>query len=251
MARMKSTNCVADMTSQDSVSSRPAPPPTPVVAVRGLRRTYKVGGSDVLALRGVDLDVADGQFLGIVGVSGSGKSTLLHLIGGLDSPDEGDVAVDGHSLCGMSKKEMALYRRKKIGFVFQSFYLVPNLTAVENVRLALTLQGIYGSERSRLADEAIERVGMTHRSGHKPGQLSGGEQQRITVARAIVSQPRLLLADEPTGNLDRATAKSLMDLVNEIRKADGTTIVMVTHDESLAETYCDRIIRMQDGRFVN
>ena len=220
------------------------------IVARGLRRTYNVGGSDVLALRGVDFEIEKSQFVGVVGVSGSGKSTLLHLLGGLDSPDEGEVIVEGQSLNTMSKYEMALYRRKTIGFVFQSFYLVPNLTATENVRLALTLQGVYGARRTQLADEAIERVGMGHRRDHQPSQLSGGEQQRITVARAIVNRPSLLLADEPTGNLDQATAASLMELINEIREEDGMTIVMVTHDESLVKKNCDRIVRMRDGTFV-
>lgn len=220
------------------------------ISVRNLKRTYQIGGSDVLAVRGVNLDVSEGSFVGIVGVSGSGKSTLLHMIGGLDSPNAGEVMVANQSLRQLSAYEMACYRRKTIGFVFQSFYLVPNISAIENVRLALTLQGVYGSERERLADEAIERVGMSHRKEHKPTQLSGGEQQRITVARAIVNRPRLLLADEPTGNLDRKTAIALIELLNDIRQQDNMTILMVTHDEPLAALYCDEVIRMQDGRFV-
>lgn len=220
------------------------------ISVQSLRRTYQVGGSNVYALRGVDLEVKHSQFVGIVGVSGSGKSTLLHLVGGLDSPDEGSVVVAGQSLSEMTPYELTLYRRKTTGFVFQSFYLVPNLTAIENIRLALTLQGIYGNARTRLADEAIERVGLGHRAKHKPSQLSGGEQQRVTVARAIVNKPRLLLADEPTGNLDKSTADSLMRLIDEIRIESQMTILMVTHDETLADTYCDRVIRMEDGRFA-
>ena len=222
-----------------------------VISVRNLKRTYQVGGSDVLALRGVDLALDERQFLGIVGVSGSGKSTLLHLIGGLDSPDEGDIIVAGQHLNQLTPFKMSLYRRQTIGFVFQSFYLVPNLTAIENIRLALTLQGVYGDERLKLADAAIERVGMSHRKDHNPSQLSGGEQQRITVARAIVNRPSVLLADEPTGNLDRATAKSLLQLLTRIRDEDGTTILIVTHDESLAEEFCDRVVRMQDGKFIS
>lgn len=221
-----------------------------VVSVRNLNRTYQVGGSDVFALRGVDLSVNEGQFLGIVGVSGSGKSTLLHLIGGLDSPDEGDIVVADQHLNRLDHFQMSLYRRQTIGFVFQSFYLVPNLSAIENIRLALTLQGIYGELRMELADKAIQRVGMTHRMNHKPAQLSGGEQQRITVARAIVNKPRVLLADEPTGNLDRATARSLLKLLSQIREEDEMTILMVTHDESLAEEFCDDVVRMQDGKFL-
>ena len=221
------------------------------IAVRGLHRTYRVGGEDVYALRGVDLDIGVGEFLGVIGVSGSGKSTLLHLIGGLDSPTEGQICVAGKNLTELSEYERSVYRRTTTGFVFQSFYLVPNLTAEQNVQLALTMQGVYGDERTRLARQAIERVGLAHRAKHIPAQLSGGEQQRITVARAIANQPRVLLADEPTGNLDRRTATSLVELLDGIRKEVGMTILMVTHDESLAESWCDRIIQMQDGQFVS
>ena len=203
-----------------------------------------------MALRGVDISIPRGEFVGIVGVSGSGKSTLMHLIGGLDSPDDGEIHVAGNSLARMSTYELALYRRSTIGFVFQAFYLVPNLTAEQNVELTLTLQGVYGKERTERARQAIERVGLSHRADHKPSQLSGGEQQRITVARAIVNQPRVLLADEPTGNLDRATARSLLKLIDDVRRDSEMTVLMVTHDESLAGEFCDCLLRMQDGRFL-
>ncbi len=224
--------------------------PNAEIRIRGLKRHYSVGGSEVLALRGVDLNVYAGEFVGIVGVSGSGKSTLLHLTGGLDSPDEGEITVADQDLASMTSYQQSLYRRKTIGFVFQAFHLVPNLTAEQNVELTLTLQGVYGKDRTDRAAKAIERVGLAHRAKHKPGQLSGGEQQRITVARAIVNQPRVLLADEPTGNLDHATARSLMCLIDEIRHESNMTVLMVTHDESLAREYCDRLVRMQDGRFM-
>jgi len=221
------------------------------IVTRDLRRVYQIGGSDVHALRGVNMEVSAGEFVGIVGVSGSGKSTLLHLIGGLDSPTGGSICVAGHDLGEMDAYQRALYRRATVGFVFQSFYLVPNLTAEENIRLTLTFQGTYGAERRRLAREAVARVGLAHRAGHKPGQLSGGEQQRMTIARAIVHRPRVLLADEPTGNLDRKTATTLMDLINDIRQDTGMTVLMVTHDEALATQYGDRIIRMRDGELVD
>lgn len=221
-----------------------------MICVRDLHRKYRIGETELHALRGVNLDVAPGEFVGIVGVSGSGKSTLLHAVGGLDSPDGGEVVVAGQKLVELSEYEKSLFRRASTGFVFQSFYLVPNLTAEQNVRLALTLQGIYGKERIRLAALAIDRVGMSHRARHKPTQLSGGEQQRITVARAIANQPKVLLADEPTGNLDQATATSLLELLNAIRKETGMTILMVTHDELMANTWCDRVVRMRDGEFV-
>lgn len=220
------------------------------IHVRDLKRSYRVGGTDVVALRGINLDVKSGEFVGIIGVSGSGKSTLLHLIGGLDTPESGEIVVAEQSLSAMTSYQQALYRRQTIGFVFQAFHLVPNLTAEQNVQLTLTLQGVYGQERLDRSRAAIERVGLSGRAKHKPGQLSGGEQQRITVARAIVNRPRVLLADEPTGNLDRANAELLMNLIDDIRKQLGTTVLMVTHDEVLAGRYCDRLIRMQDGQFL-
>ncbi len=224
---------------------------SPEIDVQGLSRTYEVGGQKVLALRGVDLTVQRGEFVGVVGVSGSGKSTLLHLIGGLDSPDIGEITVAGRDLRKLNAFQKSLYRRQATGFVFQSFYLVPNLTALQNVRLALTLQGVYGRDRERRAMDAIERVGMSHRANHHPGQLSGGEQQRITVARAIANRPRVLLADEPTGNLDQSTARSLMQLLDEIRRESEMTILMVTHDEPLARDFCDRLLRMSDGSLAD
>lgn len=224
---------------------------SPEIDVHGLTRTYQVGGQTVSAVRGVDLAVQRGEFVGVVGVSGSGKSTLLHLIGGLDSPDIGHIKVAGHDLGRLSAFQKSLYRRQATGFVFQSFYLVPNLTALQNVRLALTLQGVYGRDRERLAIDAIDRVGMSHRAHHHPGQLSGGEQQRITVARAIANRPRVLLADEPTGNLDQATARSLLQLIDEIRHESEMTILMVTHDEPLAREFCDRLLRMCDGKLID
>ena len=199
---MKPTRSTIDQSGQGPNSAD-----TAEIEVWNLQRTYRVGTTEVQALRGVDLRVEPGEFVGVVGVSGSGKSTLLHLLGSLDSPDDGEIRVAGQDLRKLTANQKSLYRRQTIGFVFQSFYLVPNLTAVQNVRLALTLQGIYGKERTRLAAQAIGRVGMAHRANHKQSQLSGGEQQRITIARAIVNRPRLLLADEPTGNLDQATGQ--------------------------------------------
>jgi putative ABC transport system ATP-binding protein len=222
--------------------------PECAIQVRDLSRDYQVGGADVHALRGVDLDVDAGEFLGLVGVSGSGKSTLLHLIGGLDTPTSGVVLVAGRQLSGMNSRQRSLYRRTIIGFIFQSFYLVPTLSAEANICLALTLQGTYGARREELAGAALERVGLSDRRDHRPGQLSVGQQQRVAVARAIVHQPQVLLADEPTANLDRATATQLMDLLAEVNRDLGATIVMVTHDDDLARRYCSRIVRMADGR---
>lgn len=223
----------------------------PIVRVRGLTRTYQVGESSVHALRGVDLDVAAGELLGVVGVSGSGKSTLLHLIGGLDAPTAGEVTVAGQPLAAMSRKARSLYRRATVGFVFQSFYLIPTLTARGNLKMALTLQGVYGRRREDLAAAALERVGLADRADHRPGQLSVGQQQRVAVARALLHKPPLLLADEPTANLDRATATSLMDMLASCRRDLGTTVVMVTHDQALAERYCTRTVAMADGQLID
>jgi putative ABC transport system ATP-binding protein len=223
----------------------------PEIAVRNLCRDYEVGGAQVHALRGIDLEVQSGEFVAVVGVSGSGKSTLLHLIGGLDTPTAGEVVVSGRDLNGLSSKQRALFRRQAVGFVFQSFYLVPHLTAEGNLRLALTFQGTFGERRNRLAVEALERVGLAERIRHRPGQLSAGEQQRVAVARAIVHQPRVLLADEPTGNLDHATAFRLLELLRQIQAESGMTIVMVTHDEELVSGFCDRRVRLRDGVIID
>ena len=220
------------------------------ISARGLARTYEVGGSQIQALRGVDLDIERGDFVGLVGVSGSGKSTLLHLVGGLDTPTAGCVAVAGRSLAQLSRRQRSYFRREVVGFVFQSFYLVPTLTAEANIRLALTLQGVYGKRRESLAAAALDRVGLADRRGHRPGELSVGQQQRVAVARAVVHEPRVLLADEPTANLDRATAGQLMELFAHINAELGTTIVMVTHDHELAQRYCRRTIAMADGRLA-
>jgi putative ABC transport system ATP-binding protein len=222
-----------------------------LIVVAELARTYRVGSTEIPALRGLDLEVNSGEFLGVVGVSGSGKSTLLHLLGGLDSPDRGSIQVAGRDLLRMSPHERTLYRRQMVGFVFQSFYLVPNLTAEQNVRLAVTFQGTYGPERSRKVADALHRVGLSDRARHKPSQLSGGEQQRVSFARAMVHQPHILLADEPTGNLDHATAKRLLDLIDSIRQDAGMTVVMVTHDEDLVAPYCTQVIRLRDGRRID
>lgn len=218
---------------------------------RALVREHRLGPELVHALAGVDLEVRRGEFLAVLGVSGSGKSTLLHLLGGLDTPTSGTVLVDGRDLAGMSAYERTLYRRTVVGFVFQSYYLVPSFTAEENVAVALTFQGAFGPERRRLAAEAIRRVGLEHRANHRPSQLSGGEQQRVAIARAIVHQPSLLLADEPTGNLDRTTAAEVAGLLNEIHRESGTTVIMVTHDQEMAVRVADRIVRLRDGRLVN
>lgn len=222
----------------------------PFIVTRSLVREHRVGPATVRALDGVDLEARRGEFLAVLGVSGSGKSTLLHLLGGLDTPTAGSVIVAGRDLAAMSPYERALYRRTGVGFVFQSYYLVPSLTAEENVALALTFQGVFGREARRRAGEALGRVGLGHRVTHRPSQLSGGEQQRVAIARAIVHDPPLLLADEPTGNLDRVTAAGVTELLNDIHRELGTTIVIVTHDDELASGAAHRVVRLRDGRVL-
>ena len=221
-----------------------------IVETRGLCREYRVGPAVVHALSELDLEVQRGEFLAVLGVSGSGKSTLLHLLGGLDTPSAGSVLVDGRDLATLTSYERTVHRRTKVGFVFQSYYLVPSLTAAENIALALTFQGTFGDERRRRAAEALERVGLTGRARHRPSQLSGGEQQRVALARAIVHSPPLLLADEPTGNLDRATASEVVELMRHVHDELGTTVVMVTHDEEMAAQVADRMVHLRDGRLV-
>jgi putative ABC transport system ATP-binding protein len=228
----------------------PAAEHAPFVEARGLVREYRVGPSVVRALDKIDLQVRRGEFLAILGVSGSGKSTLLHLLGGLDTPTAGSVLVDGRDLAGLSPYQRAIYRRTMVGLVFQAYYLVPSLTARENLALALTFQGTFGAQRARLADEAIGRVGLEHRAGHRPDQLSGGEQQRVAIARAIVHRPPLLLADEPTGNLDRATAGEVISLLDKVHRELGATVVVVTHDEEMVSAVADRMVRLRDGRLL-
>jgi ABC-type lipoprotein export system ATPase subunit len=199
-------------------------------------------------LDGVDLDVRRGEFLALVGISGSGKSTLLHIIGGLDTPTTGSVRVNGRELGSLTSFERSVYRRSSVGFVFQSFHLVPSMTAEANIAVALTFQGTYGAERRQRARDALVRVGLEKRLTHRPGQLSGGEQQRVAVARAIVHRPPLLLADEPTGNLDRRTATEILNLIRSINRDEGTTVIVVTHDEETAGRIADRVVRLRDGR---
>jgi len=222
----------------------------PFIETRGLTREYRVGPSIVRALGEVSLNVRRGEFLAVLGVSGSGKSTLLHLLGGLDTPTAGSVLIAGRDLATFTSYERTVYRRTVVGFVFQSYYLVPSLTAEENVALALTFQGTFGREGRRRADEAIRRVGLERRARHRPSQLSGGEQQRVALARAIVHTPPLLLADEPTGNLDRATAQEVISLVQQIHRDLGTTVVMVTHDLEMASRVADRVVHLRDGHLV-
>jgi len=217
------------------------------VVVRDVWKIYEMGGTRVEALRGVSFAVGEGEFLGVVGPSGSGKSTLLHIIGGLDRPTEGEVVVGGVRVGELSDDEMSEYRNRVVGFVFQMFYLIPRFTALENVEIPLVARGVPREERRERALEALEMVGLGDRAFHKPSQLSGGEQQRVAIARAIVGRPKLLLADEPTGNLDSDSARSVMEVFKKLNREHGLTIILVTHNLELV-WYCDRVVRLADGR---
>jgi putative ABC transport system ATP-binding protein len=212
-------------------------------------REYRLGGETVEALRGVDLTIEPGEFVALLGRSGSGKSTLLNLLGGLDRPSRGSIRVGGVELAEMSKRELSLYRRSSVGFIFQSFNLVTSLRAWENVALPLVFQGVGRFERRKRAHAILERVGLEKRANHVPSELSGGEQQRVAIARALINAPKMLLCDEPTGNLDTATSAQILGLLNESHRG-GTTLVMVTHDASLAQTHAQRTLRMADGQFT-
>lgn len=218
---------------------------TPRIELSHLTRRLPSGGRQLTILDDVDLAIPAGEFTAVLGPSGSGKSTLLALMAGLDRPTAGTVQIDGTAIHEMSEDELALLRRKKIGFVFQSFQLLANLTARENVLLPIELAGL--PEAGRRVDEGLAAVSLADRGHHYPSQLSGGEQQRIALARAFASQPPILLADEPTGNLDGATGRKVLDLLLELRRSQGTTLVLVTHDPSVA-ALADRLIHLRDGR---
>jgi putative ABC transport system ATP-binding protein len=211
---------------------------------------YRMGEAQVAALAGASVSVGENEFVAIRGTSGSGKSTLLNIVGGLDHPSEGEVLFEGRALVLSDKKEMARYRRHSVGMIFQNFNLIPTMTAAENVALALAFGGLRGSARQRRAYELLSRVGLEERVKHRPSELSGGEQQRVAIARALANRPRLLLADEPTGNLDSTRAEDILQLLREMVEEDGLTVLMVTHDHELAARFATRSILMKDGTVV-
>jgi len=210
-------------------------------------KIYRQGENDITALAGVSLDIAKGSFVVIMGPSGSGKSTLLHLIGGLDRPSSGDLLVDGRLIGQMADDEVTLFRRTKVGFVFQFFNLLPTLTALENVTLPFVLDGVSKGEADRRARSILEKVGLEQRRHHLPEELSGGEIQRVAMARALAFDPPILLADEPTGNLDSKNGDAILSLLRKIKEERGCTVVMVTHSNEAA-SYDERIIFLRDGR---
>ena len=219
---------------------------TAFIEVRDLKKDYHLGDEFVHALAGVSLDISKGQFVAFVGPSGSGKSTLLHLIGGLDTPSGGSIVVDGHILNRASDRELAVYRNRNIGFVFQAFHLHPTYTALENVAIPLLFSGVAKTERLERAKKALDAVNMGHRSDHRPNQLSGGERQRVSIARALVTNPQIIVADEPTGNLDTVNGARIMDLLTSLNKEHGITLIVATHDAELARR-AQRVITLRDG----
>jgi predicted ABC-type transport system involved in lysophospholipase L1 biosynthesis ATPase subunit len=220
--------------------------PDPLVRTVDLHKSY----GSVSVLRGVSLEVARGERVAVLGKSGSGKSTLLHLIGGLDVPTSGQIVVAGRDLGRISRNERAEFRLGSVGIIFQAFHLVPNRSAVENVELPMTFAAILPRQRRKQAAAALEAVGLGHRLKHRPAELSGGERQRVAVARALVNRPRLLLADEPTGNLDSSTGAEVMAEILSQVQAIGAALMLVTHDEELARRSSDRLLHMQDGVLV-
>jgi putative ABC transport system ATP-binding protein len=222
---------------------------SPIIQLRKVTKTYQLGDSQVHALRGLDLSIMPGEFVAIMGPSGSGKSTLMNLIGCLDGPTGGSYRLAGQEVSGLSRAELALVRNRVLGFVFQSFNLLARTSARENVELPLLYGGVGGAERRARAEKALASVGLSGRLGHLPNQLSGGQQQRVAIARALVNRPRVLLADEPTGNLDSRTSLEIMALFQRLSRA-GITIVLVTHEPDIA-AFASRVLVIRDGRMIS
>jgi len=228
-------------------------PFTSQVAIRteNVCRHYAMGESLIRAVDGISISIPSAEFVALLGTSGSGKSSLLNLIAGLDRPTSGAVLVEGNNLAALSREALARHRLRTVGMVFQSFNLIPSMTVIENVELPLRFAEVDRSQRDSLAREALERVGLSRRLDHRPSELSGGEQQRTALARALINRPKLLLADEPTGNLDSRTGTEIMNLIREFNESLGMTVVMVTHERALAEQYAQRLIFLADGKLVD
>jgi len=220
------------------------------VRTENVRRHYQMGEAWVRAVDGISVEVRAGEFVALLGASGSGKSSLLNLIAGLDRPTSGAVIVEGSNLAALTREQLAKYRLHTVGMVFQSFNLIPSMSLLENVELPLRFAEVDRRERGALARQALERVGLQGRLTHRPPELSGGEQQRASLARALINRPKLLLADEPTGNLDSGTGTEIMELIRSFNESLGMTVVMVTHEQALAEKYAGRMLHLADGRLV-
>lgn len=217
-----------------------------LIDLEDVGKTYEMGDTTVEALRGSNVGIKEGEFVAVMGPSGSGKSTLMNMIGALDTPTSGEVNIDGQHISKLAEDELALLRSKKIGFIFQQFNLIPSMNATENVALPMLFRGKSKKERTERAEKLLERVGLGDRLKHMPSELSGGQRQRVSIARSLANDPDIILADEPTGNLDTETGENIMDLLTELNE-EGKTIIMVTHDENDAE-YADRIISIVDGK---
>ncbi len=220
-----------------------------VIEVRNLHKIYRVGSNKVRALNGVDFKVYEGEFCAIVGTSGSGKSTLLNMLAGLEKPTKGEIAIDGQHIERMNENQLVKFRRENVGFIFQSFNLIGTMNALENVALPLTFRGIPKLLRFQRAMKMLRLVGLKEHAKHRPNQMSGGQQQRVGMARALVVNPKIMFADEPTGNLDSRTSKEMMNLMREVVNKQKKTLVMVTHDDTLA-AIADKVIRIVDGKIV-
>lgn len=221
-----------------------------MIYLKDIEKIYRTETVETLALHNISLEIAKGEFLSIMGPSGCGKSTLLNIMGLLDEPTTGQVSIENETVTGFSDKKLSRFRNQKIGFIFQSYHLINDLPVVDNVELPLLYRNVSGAERRRLATEALEKVGLSNRMKHYPSQLSGGQKQRVAIARAIVGRPELILADEPTGNLDSAMGSEIMDILEALNREDRTTIVMVTHDEGMARR-THRLVRLFDGSLVS
>ena len=221
-----------------------------VISVKNLYKIYRVGDSKVRALDGVSFTIEKGEFCAIVGTSGSGKSTLLNMLAGLEKPTKGEIVIAGEHMEKKNENQLVKFRREHIGFIFQSFNLLPSMNALENVALPLTFQGMEKEKRLQRAEEVLKLVGLSKHKKHKPTQMSGGQQQRVGIARALVVQPEIIFADEPTGNLDSKTSAEVMELIKKIIREKNQTLVMVTHDDHLA-SFADRIFRISDGKIIS
>jgi len=222
----------------------------PLIAARGLTKCYAMGNRTLEVLRGVNLDIARGEFLALRGMSGAGKSTLLHLIGGLDTPNSGEIKFAGRETAAFSESELTHFRNQRVGFVFQAYHLLPELTALENVCLPARIARSPAAQTAARGRDLLAQVGLAERIEHKPFELSGGEQQRVAIARSLINQPELLLADEPTGNLDSHTGGEILDLLKRLRAAKSTTLVIATHDANVA-AHAERVVELADGRITS
>ena len=220
------------------------------IKTEDLTRIYSSGTIQVTAIKDVNLSFDQGQLYGVTGASGSGKSTLMNLLAGLDRPTSGSIKVQGKLISELGKDELALYRRYQVGMIFQSFNLVSSYTALENVAFPLLFAGVAKKERIKQAEQMLEKVGLHQRKDHRPAELSGGEQQRTAIARALINQPKILLADEPTGNLDSKTSRQIVQTLSELNKKQGITVIMISHEESLLDEFADDVIHLQDGKVI-